>query len=1009
VVFSDSYMDALQLVGRSEESAVLASCLSAAAEGGKSAALIRGRPGFGKTHLLVRFAREAQRRGILVARSSLGISNRSTPYSLWIRTLEDLLVALERDPSRDDPASWLFGHGVAALSQIVPHLVRQDTAPIASVNLRSGVAGELLLLLARVAARRPLLLLFDNLQFADDSSLAVFGDLCSSLKLQRDLTLCATVREPYDSTSPHLAEAISGLMSELEAFQLTLKPFTPEEVAAYLAACGADAHPELVSEVYRTTEGNPLFLSQFGSIDARGCRDLTDAVDPALSATVEERILEYFRLRMNELNETTRSVLCAASVLGGEFGLAEIAAAAGEDIGEEALEVAVREAVTHSFLDDVPNGTIGPSLYRFHHELLRKAVIRTAAPRSLQAAHRRMAVYLRELEPAERRQDERVLLSNLLSRGKRIALIGDHLLLSASREAAPEGVDLLLQAGDCFLAGGAWEDAEAVFSRIHSEQVNSLSSRERARVEYGLGKVRLYDGRKLESFPYLEAALEHFAAAGETERMVEVVLQPVLLDTGHAAFLEILRRAITALAPTDTDRLRLEAYCAAALALVTGEYQRSARILTEQVTPTDLDALNAVDGMRARAFLAYLDVRVSRFAEARRALNQVEELLSANPDPVTKSIVLGTEYEIARDAGKVSVARDCLLRRLAVDEAIGDRCLLADSSLKLGRLALKGGDWSVARRYFNQALRYRTDHALTLANLVVLECALGRYDAAEELLRRLLEQSEAHRPGPHAVFLATASALTTTALFSSINGDPTVAEARLLSASRIVRRVQGGAVEHPFIATRRLVLSSVITCYLRRSGESAQLLGELSRVRHHNTIDSGHIERARGLLHYLRGSRKRGEACLRRAASHFQKRGDLVWGLLVEYEYAVELRTTDPVGAELRIDRLHSTCENYGMVGLVDRLLCHRRQVGSPEQSAYQAAPSFVGQEHPLLRVLTVREREVLGLLAAGLSDKEIAGHLNISIHTASNHVRHILAKSGSSNRTQAVARLSVQ
>jgi HD-GYP domain-containing protein (c-di-GMP phosphodiesterase class II) len=51
---------------------------------------------------------------------------------------------------------------------------------------------------------------------------------------------------------------------------------------------------------------------------------------------------------------------------------------------------------------------------------------------------------------------------------------------------------------------------------------------------------------------------------------------------------------------------------------------------------------------------------------------------------------------------------------------------------------------------------------------------------------------------------------------------------------------------------------------------------------------------------------------------------------------------------------------------------------------------------------LTPREVEVLRLLARGLSNKEIAERLVITRKTASNHVEHIYAKAGISNRAQA-------
>jgi DNA-binding NarL/FixJ family response regulator len=53
---------------------------------------------------------------------------------------------------------------------------------------------------------------------------------------------------------------------------------------------------------------------------------------------------------------------------------------------------------------------------------------------------------------------------------------------------------------------------------------------------------------------------------------------------------------------------------------------------------------------------------------------------------------------------------------------------------------------------------------------------------------------------------------------------------------------------------------------------------------------------------------------------------------------------------------------------------------------------------------LTPREREVLGLLAIGRSNGDIALALSISLNTVTTHVRNILAKTGCANRTEAAA-----
>jgi DNA-binding NarL/FixJ family response regulator len=51
---------------------------------------------------------------------------------------------------------------------------------------------------------------------------------------------------------------------------------------------------------------------------------------------------------------------------------------------------------------------------------------------------------------------------------------------------------------------------------------------------------------------------------------------------------------------------------------------------------------------------------------------------------------------------------------------------------------------------------------------------------------------------------------------------------------------------------------------------------------------------------------------------------------------------------------------------------------------------------------LTAREREVLGLLAEGMSNKQIAGVLGISVRTVTVHVSNLLRKTGAASRTEA-------
>ncbi|HRC78012.1 MAG TPA: LuxR C-terminal-related transcriptional regulator, partial [Kouleothrix sp.] len=98
-----------------------------------------------------------------------------------------------------------------------------------------------------------------------------------------------------------------------------------------------------------------------------------------------------------------------------------------------------------------------------------------------------------------------------------------------------------------------------------------------------------------------------------------------------------------------------------------------------------------------------------------------------------------------------------------------------------------------------------------------------------------------------------------------------------------------------------------------------------------------------------------------------------------------------PVGELLR----QLLAEGAGPAGLAEQIL-----------AALPALPDSGGEySQPLAEPLSQRELEILRLIDAGRSNREIAGQLVIEVSTVKRHVNNLFAKLAVGSRTQALAR----
>ncbi|HEU4329569.1 MAG TPA: AAA family ATPase, partial [Lapillicoccus sp.] len=333
-----------QLVGRADLRATLADAVDAAADGVAGLVLLVGEAGIGKTRLLAEAERTARARGMRVVRAA-GWDDPGVP-SFWVWTQVVRSLADGRDPAalRD---AWP-GHADRVLALLPETEPPRDGSEATRFPLFDAVTS----VVAITARERPLLLLLDDLHWADQGSLRLLRFLAANTGTSPVLVVGA-LRE-HDAAAE---------LDELRdrATVLEVPPLTVDEVRELLEtqhrlqATTADAQ-----RVTDRTGGNPLFVGEIGRLAAaRGLDVVGDALPASAVATISRRVAR--------LSQPAADVLGAAAVAGPIVHPALLATVLTLPPG--VVQVLLDEAITAGLLTTEPDRRLG-----FAHALVRDAV-----------------------------------------------------------------------------------------------------------------------------------------------------------------------------------------------------------------------------------------------------------------------------------------------------------------------------------------------------------------------------------------------------------------------------------------------------------------------------------------------------------------------------------------------------------------------------------------------------------------------------------------------------------
>src|SRR5580692_6089729 len=277
------------MVGRDRELARVTGLLEDALAGRGRLVLCTGEAGIGKTRLAEELAAAATARGVAVAWARAADRGGSPPYGLWRLVLAEAAVG-----SGSAADLWPAAFGAA------------DLGAESSVAQRFALFAEVRGRLAQAASRTGLVLVLDDLQWADEASAVLLVEVVRQLRGTRILAF-ATYRDSPDGV-------LARLSAEANTERADLHGLPAEAVGDLLLAAGLDASPDRARRVHAETGGNPFLV-----------RELARTLAGPPGSSVPGRVLEATAYRLTQLSDEARDVLQAAAVAGNSFSAGVVA------------------------------------------------------------------------------------------------------------------------------------------------------------------------------------------------------------------------------------------------------------------------------------------------------------------------------------------------------------------------------------------------------------------------------------------------------------------------------------------------------------------------------------------------------------------------------------------------------------------------------------------------------------------------------------------------------------
>jgi len=961
-------------VGRSAELARLRALMATAQGERTRVVLLGGEPGSGKSRLVREFAAEAAAGGALVLYGSCDAEVR-TPYGAFVEALDQLARVTEPDELRT-----ALGGGGGELTRLLPDLGARvgELGPAVEADpdterhrLHTTVAD----LLAGITRRRPVLLVLEDVHWADAPTLLLLRQLARVGGAR--MLLLATFRDTEADVPDTLSETLADLR-RYDTVRLGLHGLSSDEVAEFVrSAAGEDLSPALralAAAIRELTDGNAFLVCElWRALEETAAVEVVDGTIRVRGSLAElgspKSVREVVSHRLSRLQPGTSELLELAATAGAEFELDVVRRAAG--LGEPEVLGALDEAVRSGMIEEFPSQGLA---CRFSHELVRRALYdRLSGPRRAEL-HLRVGVALEE--------------GSTDRSGRAVADLAHHFAAAAPFGGKARAVKYNVLAARAATAGLAYDEAAA---RLRTALALGIdNAEERLEISLELGQVSHRGGKALDALAAYRAAADIARELADAQGLAGAAIgyedacwRPGMTDQGAV---EVLEEAAILLGDEDS-KLRVGLLGGLARALdFQGHHDRGAIVRT-----------NAVDmARRLEDKIGLAGVLVRSYWS--RGTTSLEEILG----------MLIEAKEIGQELGNTEIRAEAMAWRVPAFVALSDM----ESARREVAVLLETAEQTAQPFIIHVAEHYGS--ALALCD--------GRLDEAEARARRSREWSLLlSGRDPSGVYgiqmfgvqrelgrLAELAPVVRILAGDEAREGPwqpglvaLLAELGMESEARreLSRLVADGL--DPFRESLWLAALAYLADAAAALGDEEvaalvypelEPLGGANVMIGHLVACYGAVDRYLGMLATTLGEWERAEEHFERGMELNRRMGAATWLAHTAYEYA-RLMVARPGGDRGRADALLGEAarlaESIGMPGLLDRI-----GALGPTAAAVDVLPDG----------LSPREAQIIALVAQGLSNRQVGAALSISEHTVANHMRSILRKTGCANRTKAAS-----